>query len=111
VFFDNTGIPSIIEMGYELTSSVGRIVLIGVPRMDSNINIFSLPLHFGKTITGSHGGECRPEEDIPRYAELIKQKKITLAGLITSRFELDQINDAILSMRNGSTAGRVVIKL
>ena len=25
-----------------------------------NINIFSLPLHFGKTITGSFGGECNP---------------------------------------------------
>ena len=57
VFIDNTGIPEIIEKGYELTHSKGRVILVGVPPKDSNIRIYSLPLHFGKIILGSHGGE------------------------------------------------------
>ena len=61
VFIDNTGKPEIIEKGYELINSKGRLVLVGVPKVGSNINIFSLPLHFGKTITGSFGGETHPE--------------------------------------------------
>ena len=59
VFIDNTGNPRIIELGYEITSFKGKVVLVGVPRKGNNINIYSLPLHFGKTIIGSHGGEYK----------------------------------------------------
>ena len=31
VFIDNTGIPKIIEKGYELINSKGRVILVGVP--------------------------------------------------------------------------------
>ena len=69
-FIDNTGIPSIIELGYEMISSDGRVVLVGVPRIGSNINIYSLQLHFGKKLIGSHGGEAMPELDIKRFLKL-----------------------------------------
>ena len=111
VFIDNTGLPAIIESGYLLTNTNGRTVLVGVPRKGNNINIFSLPLHFGKVIVGSHGGECKPEKDIPRYMELLQQGKWSLEGFVTSRYKLDQINEAIASMRDGRTAGRVLIDM
>ena len=60
-------------MGYELTDYKGRIILVGVPKSGNNINIFSLPLHFGKTISGSHGGETNPASDIPRYMKLLSK--------------------------------------
>ena len=111
VFIDNTGIPKIIEKGYEITNSKGRVVLVGVPPNNSNIKIYSLPLHFGKVILGSHGGECKPELDIPRYLKLLINKKISFKGLITSRYGLDDINLAIEKMRSGSSSGRVLIDL
>ena len=33
VFIDNTGLPEIIEMGYEMISSEGRVILVGVPEL------------------------------------------------------------------------------
>ena len=111
VFIDNTGIPKIIEKGYELTNNKGRVILVGVPPKDSHIKIYSLPLHFGKIILGSHGGECVPEVDIPRYLKLLTNKKINFEGLITSRFSLKDINIAINTMRSGSSSGRIVIDL
>ncbi len=111
VFIDNTGIPKIIEKGYKLTSSRGRVILVGVPPKDSYIKLYSLPLHFGKTILGSHGGECVPELDIPRYMNLLNNKKINFEGLITSRFPLEDINIAINTMRSGSSSGRIMIDL
>ncbi len=111
VFIDNTGIPRIIEMGYRLLDSEGRLVLVGVPKKGSNINIYSLPLHFGKTITGSHGGECRPEIDIHRYSRLFKNKNACYKELITERFQLENINDAITSMKDGKSAGRILIEM
>jgi Zn-dependent alcohol dehydrogenase len=111
VFIDNTGQPSIIEMGYELTGAQGRVVLVGVPRKGNNINIYSLPLHFGKTITGSHGGEAIPHEDIPRYQKLLAAGRIQLKPLITERLGLDDINKAIDAMRSGQLNGRCLIRM
>lgn len=111
VFIDNTGQPSIIEMGYELTKPQGRVVLVGVPRKGKTINIYSLPLHFGKTISGSHGGEAVPHQDIPRYQKLLAAGRIQLKPLITDYFELDQINEAIAGMRSGKISGRCLIRM
>ena len=111
VFIDNTGIPKIIELGYKLVSSNGRIILVGVPKKGNNINIFSLPLHFGKTIVGSHGGEVNPNKDILRYLKLHDQKLINFKSLITEKYDLNKINVAILKMKNGESAGRIIIEL
>jgi len=111
VFVDNTGIPSIIELGYSIVDRHGIVVLVGVPKIGNNINIFSLPLHFGKTIVGSHGGESNPDLDIPRYINHFMQNKVDPKEIITKRFDLQNINKAIESIKSGSSAGRVIIEL
>jgi len=110
-FIDNTGQPTIIEMGYELTQAQGRVVLVGVPRNGKTINIYSLPLHFGKTISGSHGGETIPHMDIPRYQKLLNAGRIQLKPLITEHCKLGEINTAIQRMRDGELSGRCLIKM
>ena len=109
VFIDNTGNPKIIELGYEVTKPTGKVALVGVPMKDQNINIFSLPLHFGKTIFGSHGGESNPNEDIARYLNLIQAKNLQIDKLITGRFKLEEINKAIEFIKSGQSAGRIMI--
>ena len=111
VFIDNTGQPAVIEMGYELTKAQGRVVLVGVPHKGRNINIFSLPLHFDKQISGSHGGEAIPHVDIPRYFKLLDAGLIQLKPLITEYFALDDINTAMDRMRNGELSGRCLIRM
>ncbi|MDC3169370.1 zinc-binding dehydrogenase [Prochlorococcus sp. AH-716-E17] len=110
VFIDNTGIPSVIEMGYKITDINGRVVLVGVPRIGNNINLFSLPLHFGKTILGSHGGDIKPEKDILRYLNLIKNREINLEILISQFCNLEDINFAISKLTKGEIPGRLMIK-
>ena len=109
VFVDNTGITKIIERGYSVIKNDGRLVLVGVPKKGENINIFSLPLHFGKIIIGSHGGECNPESDIPRYLRHINSNNLNMEDLISKTFKIEEINEAINCMKNGQTAGRVLI--
>jgi len=109
VFIDNTGQPSIIEMGYQLTTAQGRVILVGVPRKGNDVVIYSLPLHFGKVLTGSHGGESIPNEDIPRYMSLFHADRIKLKELLTERYALDDINVAIDNMRSGKASGRCLI--
>ena len=66
---------------------------------------------FGKIILGSHGGECIPEMDIPRYMKLLINKKINFKGLVTSRYSLNDINIAIDKIRSGASSGRILIDL
>jgi S-(hydroxymethyl)glutathione dehydrogenase/alcohol dehydrogenase len=110
-FIDNTGNPAIIELGYEVTKGNGRVILVGVPRKGANIDIYSLPLHFGKILTGSHGGESIPNEDIPRFQNLFSNGRIKLRELLTEKLDLEDINIAIDNMRNGNTSGRCLIRL
>lgn len=110
-FIDNTGQPPIIEMGYQLVKPQGRVTLVGVPRKGNNINVYSLPLHFGKGLSGSHGGEADPNQDIPRYHDLYRNGRIKLKELITSRSALGGINQALDEMRSGKLSGRCLIQL
>ncbi len=110
VVIDTTGNPRVIELAYELTHPDGKTILVGVPRKGDNISIYSLPLHFKKILKGSHGGSSEPHLDIPRYVALCQLGKMTLEGLVTDEFSLDQINAALDKVRSGQS-GRVIIKM
>lgn len=111
VTIDNTGNPDVINLAYELTHAQGRTILVGVPKKGNNISIYSLPLHFRKTITGSHGGETKPSIDIPNYIKLNQNGRLNLDSLITDHFTLDDINSATAMMRTGKIAGRCLISM
>jgi len=110
VVIETTGNPRVIEQAYELTHPDGKTILVGVPKKGDNVSIYTLPIHFNKILKGSHGGSCIPHIDIPRYIRLIQAGKMTLNGLITHEFSLEQINDAIKLMVSGG-AGRIVIAM
>ena len=110
VVIETTGNSRIIEQAYELTHPDGKTILVGVPKEGDNISIYSLPLHFNKVITGSHGGDAEPDLDIPRYIRLFESGRMKLNGLITNEFYLDEINKAIDLFRTGE-AGRIIIKM
>ena len=110
VVVDTTGNARVIEQAYELTHADGKTILVGVPKKGDNISIYSLPLHFKKVLTGSHGGSAEPHVDIPRYIRLMQAGKLSLAGLVTHEFKLEQINEAIAVMRSAE-AGRVLVAM
>ncbi len=111
VVVENTGVVKNIEAAYRLTSAIGRTVLVGVPPKGATASIYTLPLHFEKELTGSHGGESQPDRDIPRYVRLIAAGRLDLRPLVTQRYPLTQINNAIADMRSGAVAGRIMITM
>ena len=110
VVIDTTGNSRVIEQAYKLTHPDGKTILVGVPKKGDNISIYSLPLHFKKVLTGSHGGDAVPDLEIPRFIRLIDSGKMTLNGFITHEFNLEKINDALDLIRNGE-CGRVILKM
>jgi len=111
VAIDNTGNAKVIECASRLTSPRGRTVLVGVPSKDVTAAISTLPLHFEKQLLGSHGGQCRPAIDIPRYVRLVRDGRLTLDGIIGQRYALAEINVAIDDLTSGRLAGRAVLQL
>lgn len=107
---DTTGLGAVRQTAYDVTANTGITILAGVPYKSERMTIDSYPLHAGRRIIGSHGGDTRPDVDIPRYLRLHELGKLDLAGQITHRFTLDTINDAIDTVRKGQ-AGRCVVKL
>lgn len=106
---DTTGSRGVRELAYELTSPTGRTVFAGVPYAAEGITIDSFPLHFGRRVVGVHGGDTKPDVDIPRYVRLHRLGKLKLEEQITHRFGLRQINEAIECVETGE-AGRCVIE-
>jgi len=110
VVIDTTGNARMIELAYELTHADGRTILVGVPTKGDKVSIYTLPLHFKKVLKGSEGGSCLPALDIPRIIDLVKVGRVSLDGLVTHEFDLEDINDALDLVRTGQ-AGRVLIKM
>jgi S-(hydroxymethyl)glutathione dehydrogenase/alcohol dehydrogenase len=111
VAVDNTGNVEVIALASRLTNARGRTVLVGVPPKDSTAAISTLPLHFEKRLTGSHGGECRPEIDIPHYMRMVREGRLNLGSLVGQRYPLAEINAAIADMKSGRLAGRAIVRL
>jgi S-(hydroxymethyl)glutathione dehydrogenase/alcohol dehydrogenase len=105
---ETTGLKSVIERAYELTHPDGTCVLVGVPA--EKVSISTLPIHFNKVLTGSHGGDAAPHLDIPRIIRLQRAGRVSFDGIVTHTYPLGDINAALDQVRSGS-AGRVLIDL
>jgi S-(hydroxymethyl)glutathione dehydrogenase / alcohol dehydrogenase len=103
---ETTGVKSVIEFPCELTHADGTCVLVGVP--SEKVTISTLPIHFNKELTGSHGGDAVPHVDIPRLIKLCTAGKLSFDGIITHAFPLEEIN-AALDLVRSCAAGRVLI--
>src|SRR6266850_1583549 len=78
---ETTGVKAVIELAYEVTHPDGTCVLVGVP--SEKVTIYTLPIHFNKVLTGSHGGDSTPDIDIPRLIRLNEAGRLSFDGLIT----------------------------
>jgi S-(hydroxymethyl)glutathione dehydrogenase/alcohol dehydrogenase len=101
-------VKGVIEMAYDLTHADGTCVLVGVP--SEKVTIYTLPIHFNKVLTGSHGGDAVPHVDIPRLIRLNQAGRLSFEGLVTHEFALDDINAALDLVRSGA-AGRVLLNI
>lgn len=106
--FDGTGNAAVIDQAWKITSAKGRLILIGVMRHDQQFSLNTLPLHYGKSLTGSEGGSSLPSQDIPRYLRMIRDGRFDPRGMISHRCALTDINAAIATMRSGESIHTIV---
>ena len=103
VMIEGTGSPEMIEEAYGLTSDQGACVLFGVMRFDQKVSLNTLPLHFGRTLTGSEGGQSKPHLDIPKYLKMMDEGLFNLDDFVSHRCKLEEVNQAIATMKSGES--------
>lgn len=106
--FDGTGNPGVLETAWRLAGPRGRVLLVGVMRHDAKFAFNTLPLHFGKVLTGSEGGSSRPDQDIPRLLRMMADERFDPRGMVTHRCNLRDVNEAIACMRSGDAIHTVI---
>ncbi|MFM8718521.1 MAG: hypothetical protein ACKOFH_03150 [Chthoniobacterales bacterium] len=103
VTIDGTGSPKVIETAYDLAKlRGGRCVLFGVMPSDQRVSIHTLPLHFGRTFTGSEGGQSQPDKDIPEILRVLHEQKIDWHEFISDRASLSELQQVVQKMRSGT---------
>ena len=80
----------------------------GVMRFDQKASINTLPLHLGKTLTGTEGGQSIPDTDILRYLNMMDAGLFKLDNFISHRYQLEDINEGILAMRQGKSTHAII---
>lgn len=86
----------------------GTAVLVGVPTTPLELNAIDVLINEKKFI-GSIGGSCRPERDFPKYLSWFSDGSLDLNGLVTRRFNIDQINEATTALEEGRISGRAIL--
>lgn len=87
----------------------GTAVVVGIPQTKVELNALDIVVNEKKFI-GSNGGSCHPDRDFPIFLEWHKSGKLDLNALVTQRFTLDQINDAVAALESGSIQGRAILE-
>lgn len=106
-----SGQVRVIEQAFESVRRGGGVcVFASHPEHGARIAIDPYELICGKQIRGSWGGGSDPDRDIPLFAQLYRDGKLPLEKLISRRYSLEAINEA-LSDLEGMRVGRPLIEI
>lgn len=110
---DTTGNIDVISESFGMLSGRGRMILLGQPKPGQELIIPDALKFFGGSglaIKASQGGSSVPQDDIPRYLELLRLKSLNIDNLVTHRYPLIEINKAFETLKSGN-AGRIMIQM
>jgi S-(hydroxymethyl)glutathione dehydrogenase / alcohol dehydrogenase len=88
----------------------GRMIAVGMPHSGARSSYEPVVLAAtGQSLTGSFMGDVVLARDIPWIADLYRQGRLKLDELISGRWTLDQINEAIADTKSGAARRNVIL--
>jgi S-(hydroxymethyl)glutathione dehydrogenase / alcohol dehydrogenase len=108
--FSTVATDTVIRQSVAMSGRRGTVVIIGVPSRGATftLSVFDL-MDSEKTITTCFMGSANMKLDIPKLVSLYNAKKLKLDELITSRYPLSQINEALESLEKGKALRNVIV--
>lgn len=88
----------------------GKAIMIGMPHAGAMAQYEPMSASFqGHALIGSKMGDAVIQRDIPWMVDLYQQGRLKLDELISGRWRLDQINEAIADTKTGSAKRNVIL--
>ena len=108
--FVTVGARSAIMQGMQILSRAGTLVIVGMPASEILLECDPGELASrGQSLVGSKMGSSSVSRDIPLLVNLYQEGILKLDELISGRYALQDINDAIDSVRRGEVFRNVVM--
>jgi len=88
----------------------GKVVMVGMPHTGAKSEYEPVILSYlGQGMVGSKMGDVVIRRDIPWMVDLYQQGRLKLDELISGRWSLEQINEAIADTKTGSAKRNVIM--
>lgn len=108
--FVTVGSIAAIRQGFAMSGPRGKTVIIGLPPAKETMTFSPLELIVSeRTLTGGFMGSANLRIDIPRLVMLYQNGQLKLDELITGRYPLSSINEAIASTEKGEALRNVIV--
>ncbi len=108
--FVTVGVKGAAEQGVSLMKRNGMTVLVGMPPSGVMATIDpGWVAADGHKILGSKMGSARPPIDVPNLVALYREGRLKLDELISGRYRLEAINEAVASSRSGAALRNVIV--
>lgn len=108
--FVSVGSKTAIEAGMKLMRRGGALVIVGMPANGVVIDLDPTGLAAaGQRILGSKMGGARIASDIPLLVELYRDGRLKLDALVSARYPLGAIDEAIAASRGGAALRNVIV--
>jgi S-(hydroxymethyl)glutathione dehydrogenase/alcohol dehydrogenase len=108
--FVTVGSVAAINQGISFTCMRGTTVMIGLPSVKDRLSLFPLEMiPTEKNLIGGFMGATNLKRDIPNLISLYQRGRLKLDELITARFPLERINEAIALTEKGEGLRNVIM--
>jgi S-(hydroxymethyl)glutathione dehydrogenase/alcohol dehydrogenase len=105
-----SGSPAAIQVGLGLARRAGTVVIVGITATGETVPVDAGELaDSALRVLGSKMGAIRPQVDIPEMVQLYKSGRLKLDELVTARYPLEEINQAIEVARRGAGIRTVIV--
>ncbi len=108
--FVTVGSTRVVEQGMGLLRRGGTLVIVGMPPVGAKAEIEAVDIaDKSQHILGSKMGSTRLRVDVPKLIEFYQQGRLKLDELITNRYPLQEINEAIASVNRAEALRNVIV--
>ena len=108
--FVTVGATAAYDTAARYLAAGGKTVIVGMPHSgDKSTYEPVITAIMGQSMLGCKMGDVVLSRDIPWMVDLYQQGRLKLDELITGRFTLEQINEAIADTRTGAARRNVVL--
>ncbi|HKT05439.1 MAG TPA: Zn-dependent alcohol dehydrogenase [Rugosimonospora sp.] len=108
--FDVVAVPQTLRTAWLAARRGGAVVVVGAGRAEHKVEFSPFELLFeGKRILSSMYGNADPVRDFPRLLDFWREGRLDLAGMISHRLTLDEVDDALGALGRGDVIRQVIV--